>query len=274
MTEDFHRYLREVQYKDPSNLDARANLHQRFSRNRQGLHRWIYDCMLEHAGGKTLELGSGPGYLWRRNLDRIPASISVLLSDISLGMISAARSELSAIPVHFNYAVIDAQTLPLPSNSFHLVIANHMIYHIPDIPKAIEDMHRIITNDGCLLAATNGDDHMQEIGDLVHSIEPSILFGSRDLKDVRVIPFSMSNGGALLSASFQKVLKFEFDDELAITEVEPLVQYILSYPGNAREVFAAGEMLSELKAAIAERIRKQGAFFVTKSAGLFVALKT
>ena len=125
----------------------------------------------------------------------------------------------------------------------------------------------------CLLAATNGNDHLHEIDDLVHSIDPSIIFGSRDLKDIRVIPFSMSNGRELLSASFERVLKFNFDDELTITEVEPLVQFILSFPGNAREVFASEEKLSELKTTIEESIRKQSAFIATKSVGLFVAIK-
>lgn len=271
MTENFNRYLREVQYKDPSNLNARVSLHRRYSRNQQGMHRWIFDYLLERAGGNILELGSGPGHLWRSNLDRIPASSPLILSDVSHGMITAARYELNSVPVHFDYAVIDAQSLPLPSNSFNIVIANHMIYHIPDIPRAIKDMHRIISREGCLLAATNGDDHLHEIHDLVHSIEPSIIFGSSDLKDIRIIPFSMSNGRELLSASFDRVLKFKFEDELIITEVEPLVEYILSFPGNAREVFASKEKLSALKTAIAERIHKHGAFYVTKSAGLFVA---
>ena len=273
MAEDYYKNLREVQYKDPSNLDARVGLHQRFSRNRRGLHRWIFDFLLERIDGKILELGSGPGHLWRRNLDRIPASVPVFLSDLSQGMITVARSELSAVPIHFHYAVIDAQSLPLPSNSFKIVIANHMIYHIPDIPRAIEDMHRVLSGDGCLLAAANGDDHMHEIDALVHSIEPSIIFGSRDLKENRIIPFSMNNGAGLLSASFERVFTYKFDDELIITEIEPLVQYILSFPGNAREVFASEDKLSELKTTIAERIRKDGAFFVTKSAGLFVATK-
>ena len=234
----------------------------------------VRDCI----GGSLITslnvlIGSGPGHLWRRNLDRIPTSFPVILSDASQGMITTARHELSAVPIHIHYTVLDAQSLPLPSDSFNVVIANHMIYHIPDIPKAIEDMHRILSRDGCLLAATNGDDHMHEIDDLVHAIEPSIIFGSRDLKDTRIIPFSMSNGEEKLSASFESVSKFNFDDELIITEVEPLVQYILSFPGNAREVFASEEKLSELKTTIEESIRNHGAFNVTKSAGLFVAKK-
>jgi ubiquinone/menaquinone biosynthesis C-methylase UbiE len=237
------------------------------------LHRWIFDYLLERADGSILELGSGPGHLWRRNLDRIPASFTPILSDVSHGMITSARRELSNIPVNFQYAVFDAQSLPLPSNSFNIVIANHMIYHIPDIPEAIEEMHRIISHDGCLLAATNGDDHLREIHDLVHSIEPSIIFGSRDLKEIHTIPFSMNNGSELLSAAFERVLKFKFDDELIITEVDPLLQYIISFPGNAREVFASEDKLSELKTTIEKSIRKDGAFYVTKSVGLFIAIK-
>jgi hypothetical protein len=92
------------------------------------------------------------------------------------------------------------------------------------------------------------------------------------LKDIHIIPFTLNNGRELLRTSFERVLQFKFDDELIITEVEPLVQYILSFPGNAREVFASEEKLSELKSTIAESIRKHGAFYATKSAGLFLAI--
>ncbi len=196
----------------------------------------------------------------------------MVISDSSQGMVSAARNELRGIPVHFYYSVIDAQSLPFPSGCFNVVLANHMIYHIPDIPLAIEEMHRIISSDGFLLASTNEDDHMQEVDELVHSIEPSIIFGSCDLKGTHLIPFSMSNGSELLRESFDKVIQFKFDDELIVTEVEPLIQYILSYPGNARDVFTKDKD-SELRAKIAERINQDGAFHITKSAGLFIATK-
>jgi SAM-dependent methyltransferase len=220
-----------------------------------------------------LELGAGPGYLWRSNLDRVPISYPIILSDISHGMVYAARLELNKVPAHFLYAVTDAQTIPFQSNSFDIVIANHMIYHISDIPEAIEEMNRILSHNGCLIASTIGNEHMHEIYDLVHSIEPSIIYGSNDLKDVNILPFSMENGGELLSAKFDSVLDFKIDDELVVTEVEPLVNYILSFPGNAREVFSSEEKLSELETTIADRISTHGSFYVTKSAGLFIATK-
>jgi SAM-dependent methyltransferase len=273
MTDSFYQYLRDVQYKDPSNLDARASLHERYSWNRRGLHRWIFDIFLERTSGRILEVGSGPGHLWRRNLSRIPNSLSVFLSDVSQGMIETARNELSSHLPHFHYAVIDAQTIPFSSRKFEAIIANHMIYHLPDIPRALEEMYRVLVSDGCLYATTNDDDHLKEIVELVHSIEPSLVFGSRDLLEDGIIPFGMGNGAGLLSKVFDEVEKYAFDDELVITDAQPLVEYILSFPGNAHEVFSHEDKLTELIARIEEKIRNEGAFKATKSAGMFIATK-
>jgi SAM-dependent methyltransferase len=273
MTEDYFHYLREVQYKVPSNLEARAALHQRFSRHREGLHRWIFDHLLQRAEGLILELGAGPGYLWTRNRDRIPPSWSVFLSDISQGMVSAARRELTKVATNIHYAIIDAQSIPFPSDCLDVIIANHMIYHIPEIPKAIGEMQRILRPGGMLFASTNADDHMHEVYDLVHAIAPSIIFGSRDLNVMRGIPFSLDNGREMLGDRFDPVFQFKLDDELIISEARPLIDYILSFPGNAQEIFGTVNGEAELQASIEEVIRDQGSFNVTKSAGMFIAIK-
>src|SRR5215467_11677974 len=65
-------YLREVQYRDDTNLNARAALHERFSVNPVGLQRWIFDLLDLPSRAEVLEVGCGPGHLWVANLDRIP----------------------------------------------------------------------------------------------------------------------------------------------------------------------------------------------------------
>ena len=271
MTEEYYRYLREVQYKGPANLDSRAELHRRFSRNQRGLHRWIFDHLLDNVHGSILEIGAGPAYLWTRNRDRIPDNWDIVLTDISPGMIVTARDELSAVGTNFKYLVLDGGSLPFLDECFDAVIANHMIYHIAEIPRGIAEMRRVLSPGGTLFASTNDNDHLQEIDELVHEIAPSIIFGSKDLKGIQDVPFSLSNGAEHLASSFDKVLRYRFDDELMISEVEPLVQYILSFPGNAREVFAEVEKERELRVRIKERIDQDGAFHVTKSAGMFIA---
>ena len=61
---DAARLLRE-QYKDGSNLSARIRLHQRFSTNRYGQMRWMFDRIQLPENARVLELGCGTGLLWR-----------------------------------------------------------------------------------------------------------------------------------------------------------------------------------------------------------------
>ena len=89
-------YLREVQYRDDTNLNARAALHKRFSVNPVGLQRWILDLLDLPAQAGVLEVGCGPGDLWVANLDRIPPGWRVVLSDFSPGMVEAARRRLGS----------------------------------------------------------------------------------------------------------------------------------------------------------------------------------
>ena len=86
-------YLREVQYRDDSNLNARAELHRRFSVDRRGLQPWTFDQLELPPDGRLLEVGCGPGMLWTANSGRVPEGWRVVLSDFSPGM---ARAEAAA----------------------------------------------------------------------------------------------------------------------------------------------------------------------------------
>ena len=78
------------QYGDLSNLDARVALHARFSTSPIDWQRWVFDQLDLPAEARVLELGSGPGWLWRGNVERIPAGWTVTLSDFSPGMVETA----------------------------------------------------------------------------------------------------------------------------------------------------------------------------------------
>ena len=76
-------YLLSEQYQDASNLNARIQLHRRFSVNKYGLPRWVFDQLDFSSTSRILELGCGPANLWRENLDRIPKGWDITLSDLS-----------------------------------------------------------------------------------------------------------------------------------------------------------------------------------------------
>ena len=259
-------YLLTDQYKDSSNLNARIQLHELFSTNKYGLHRWIFDHYNLPARARILELGCGPGTLWLQNLDRIPKGWDITLSDFSPGMLDDAHSNLRESAGRFHFEVIDAQSILYQHGSFDAVIANHMLYHVPDIPRAISELRRMLRPGVRLYAATLGEDHMQELDELLARFDPQFppMAGRLTAR------FTLENGREQLARWFPHVTLYRYDDALRITEAGPLVAYLLSGFGK-RE--AIGDRLDELARFVEEEIASKGAVHVTKDPGLFEAVR-
>ena len=68
----YQQYLLTHQYKNAQSLNARIQLHARFSTNKYGWQRWVFDHFNIPAQGRILEVGCGTGGLWMRNINRIP----------------------------------------------------------------------------------------------------------------------------------------------------------------------------------------------------------
>ena len=106
------------QYKDASNLDARTLLHSRFGTAKTNGYRWLFEHFALPDGARLLELGSGPAKLWLENLERLPASWHVTLTNFSAGMVAEAERRLAAAGRTFAFGVADAQDLPFEDDSF------------------------------------------------------------------------------------------------------------------------------------------------------------
>jgi SAM-dependent methyltransferase len=239
-------YLREKQYRDDSNLRARIELHRRFSTNPQPWHRWVFEQFEFPAEASLLEVGSGPGELWLQNADRIPEGWSLTLADLSTGMLQKARDALGERAA---YEVADIQELPFASESFDGVVANHMLYHVADRPRAFAEVARVLRPAGLFYASTNGRDHLKEIRELYRGQEP---WG-----------FRLEEAGDEIGAVFTDVRLRLFEDSLEVTEVDPLVAFVHSLdPG-----------VEGFEETVRARIESEGAFHVTKSGGLFSARK-
>ena len=113
------QFLKTDQYRDSTNLDARLELHRRFSTNSYGWFNWIFDTLLKlSANAIILELGCGPAYLWKECSHRIPAGWDMTLSDLSSGMVDLLGGNLKAVGRNFNFKEIDAQSIPYGNELF------------------------------------------------------------------------------------------------------------------------------------------------------------
>lgn len=256
-------YLVSDQYKNASNLDARIRLHQCFSTNHYGWTSWIFDRLQLGSESGILELGCGSGNLWLDNLDRIPDGWEMTLSDLSPGMLAEARDNLGKAGRPFRFQVMDAQAIPFETGSFDAIVANNMLYHVPDRPWALFEIHRVLRPGGRLFAATNGRDHLREIRELVSTLDPEADLTSAAAE------FGLENGMDQLSQFFAHVSCHRYEDGLMVTEAEPLVAYILS----SRRSRVVEENPQALVRLIESRMESGGAIFITKDAGLFEAIK-
>jgi ubiquinone/menaquinone biosynthesis C-methylase UbiE len=247
-------YLLKSQYKDATNFGARVALRKRFRVNPYGFSRWAFDHFKLDEESKLLELGCGLGGLWDSNRQRVPVNWHITLTDFSVG------------EERFAYEVADAQKLPFADTSFDAVIANHMLYHIPDLPRALGEIRRVLKPSGHFYATTFGYQHMRELDELVWKLWPNSSWKGLG----KTSPFVLENGQKQLAPFFAQVTLDTYQDSLEVTEAEPLAAYAFSLSLGSQ---LNEEMRESFLNLIRQEIAVHGAISITKDSGLFEAHK-
>jgi ubiquinone/menaquinone biosynthesis C-methylase UbiE len=259
-------YLHQ-QYGDASNLDARVALHQLYSTHPQSWHEWVYDQFDLPPHARILELGCGPGHLWRSNLERLPERWQIVLSDLSPGMVRTARRSLRIVDEAgerwFSFVVHDAQVLPYTNCSFDAVVANHMLYHVADRQRALSEIYRVLASGGRFYAATNGKDHMRELRELTRRVQPE---AERQIGSVAA-GFSLENGSHQLWPWFPRLTRVRQENGLRVPEVGPVLAYLASAQALSEEALQTCATLLE------RELAEQGAIEIAKDSGLFIAIR-
>jgi len=259
------KYLKTDQYKDATNLDARVEIHKRFSINSYGWFNWIFDTLVKlPANAKILELGCGPGYMWKECANRIPSTWDITLSDLSSGMLDSAWRNLVVTGRNYKFKEIDAQEIPFEDDTFDAVIANHMLYHVPDKPKALGEIKRVLKPNGHLFATTNGQNHLREMANWIRQVSPKSDFESFGSS------FNLENGLRQLKQFFSKVTLSRYSDSLQVTEVKPIIAFIRSTMHVAE---ASEDGFKNLAVELDQKLKEKGKIFIQKDSGMFKAIK-
>jgi SAM-dependent methyltransferase len=237
-------------------------LHGRFSTSDRRWHPWVFDQFGLQAGQQVLEVGCGTGQLWCANAERVPDGLELTLTDTSAGMLAEAARSLRRAGLDAVTRRADAGSLPYGDAAFDVVVANHMLYHVEDVSRAVGELRRVLRPDGLLVAATNGEGHLGELNELAAAHAGG---AARDPLALR-LSFSLENGAEHLGSAFGSVELLRFDDALEITEAEPAVAYVASMWSWNDAVDLDG-----LRADLRQRIAGEGCLRVRKDTGLFLA---
>jgi ubiquinone/menaquinone biosynthesis C-methylase UbiE len=261
------------QYKDSGNLSARIALHEKFSTRKSVYHHWLFDHVRAPEVAEVLELGAGSAKLWQMNRERVPKTWTIILSDISEGMLTDAKKNVVEISARFSFQVVDAQKIPFENNTFDVVMANSMLYHVPNVDKAICEVRRTLKPHGHFYAATGGLTHMKELDDFVEEHMAAKLPGIFNHMSGITEQFALENGETQLAKHFDNVkLHLPPESYLHVTEAEPFINYILSMARWSELVEGTSQdLVNEVVSDAREIAEKSLPIRITTSAGLFEA---
>ena len=247
-------------YKNAKNLNVRISLHDKYSHNKQGWFPWLFQQIDFSKINRLLEVGCGNGKLWKSNKIDL-RNREIFISDSSQGMIDEVRKSLGN---NFNCLVFDCEKIPFKDNYFDAVVANHVLFYVYDLEKALKEISRVLNSNGIFYCSTYGSNHMKEINDLVSDFDSRIYLSQTKLYNV----FGLDNGVDILKKHFKNVKMKLYDDYLIVDRSKPIIDYIMSCHGNQNELL--GLRLGEFKTYLDNILNKKGNIRITKEAGIFI----
>ena len=258
-------HLRDVQYRDSSNLAKRAGLHVAYRTAPQLAFDWLSAMIPWPADGDVLDVGCGAGYLWEHASQVVPDGVRLTLSDLSPGMVDEAvvRATATGRFAQVTGQVADARSLPFAEASFDLAVSTYALYHVLGPADAVREMARVMCDGGLFVLMTNGPDHLREIED----VRVQVLGEAGRYEANR--GFTPAAAAAVLVDVFDEVVWHRYDDTLHVTDADDLMAFMTS-SGSAMQ--ATADELARLRTIVADVMRaNDGVFRVSKHTGAFLA---
>jgi len=98
---------------------------------------------------RVLEIAAGTGVVTRRLAADLPASVSIVATDLNPQMLEQAKSIGTKRPVEWRQA--DALQLPFPDEAFDAVVCQFGVMFFREKARAFSEAHRVLRPGGALL---------------------------------------------------------------------------------------------------------------------------
>ena len=130
--------------------DKNAGRYDRFMRNDRAAYEKMYELIRPVVKAKTvLELATGTGLIAKHIVN---AAAHIEATDASAEMIAEAKRDNRSAKLHFS--VQDMFCLPYADKSFDVVIVSNALHIVPQPEKALQEIKRVLKDDGVLIGPT------------------------------------------------------------------------------------------------------------------------
>ena len=199
------------EYADESGLSARIAAEE--SATGPDPRQVALEAVAEVRPRRVLEVGPGRGELAERIVRELGAEVVAV--DQSPRMVELTRARgVEAI-------VGDVQELPFSNGQFDCVLAAWMLYHVPDLDRALRELQRVLRPEGRLVAVTNSERSLSELWDLVGEA------------GARADGFSAESGEGPLLRHFTIVERRDVRGTVTFPDREAAHRYVSASPINA-----------------------------------------
>lgn len=263
------------QYANDKNLKIRQDIHSRYSVPSVQFPEWVLSRVEWRGDERVLDVGCGAGSYYDRIRDSMPG-VRYVGIDIEAGMLDnhSARHANAGMSL----ATADVQDLPFPDASFDVIMANHMLYHVPNIERALDECRRVLKPDGVLIAAANSANTMPEFNALYRRAIMLLSSPGKIQSGSSAIPrssFTLENGTLLLARHFYAVVRHDLPGALVFKAVEPVMDYLGTWRSMRESQLPTGVRWEDVMLIMREQFTRVighfGELVVNKLTGVLIA---
>ncbi|MCY4073421.1 MAG: methyltransferase domain-containing protein [Chloroflexi bacterium] len=208
-------------YETDAYLRIEDETHAKYAVPKCDFVNWTLDTLAWQTDDTVLDIGCGRGNHYSQLVDRAP-DITYYALDLSPFMLLNHPAESDRL------ALGDALQLPYADGSFDVVMANHVLYHLDNIDRGLDEIKRVLRPGGKMLATTNSIHNLPELQVLFRR---AIVLLSANGAHVHppTLPsdsFALENGTRILARHFYAVVRHDLPGQLIFDDIDPAMDYL------------------------------------------------
>jgi SAM-dependent methyltransferase len=196
------------EYASEERLEKRNAVVRALSRG-PGPEDAAVDAVAAAQPKRVLDVGCGLGELGERFQNEL--GVQVCAIDVSPRMVELSKAR------GLDARLGDVEQLPYREHEFDCVFAGWVLYHVPNLERAVAECARVLTTNGTLVATSVGAANIAEVWELIGIDEPR-----------EQLKFARENGEEVLRPHFSDIERHDFDGELVFPDTETLRTFVAS----------------------------------------------